>query len=98
VEQLHERHQQWRKCLKSRWRFPRYIDQGWCVMGLAFPFVELVRWLANVWSLGLVLAAVGTLAWFVYAVFLRRYWRVRRIANIRLKRMLAENAQPEEKR
>jgi hypothetical protein len=67
-------------------------------MGLAFPFVELVRWVANVWSLGLVLAAVGTLAWFVYAVFLRRYWRVRRIANIRLKRMLAENAQPEEKR
>jgi hypothetical protein len=67
-------------------------------MGLAFPFVELVRWVANVWSLGLVLAAVGTLAWFVYTVFLRRYWRVRRIANIRLKRMLAENAQPEEKR
>jgi hypothetical protein len=67
-------------------------------MGLASPFVELVRWVANVWSLGLVLAAVGTLAWFVYTVFLRRYWRVRRIANIRLKRMLAENAQPEEKR
>jgi hypothetical protein len=67
-------------------------------MELAFPFVELVRWVANVWSLGLVLAAVGTLAWFVYAVFLRRYWRMRRIANFRLKRMLAENGQPEEKR
>jgi hypothetical protein len=67
-------------------------------MQLAFPFVELVRWVANVWSLGLVLAAVGTLAWFVYAVFLRRYWRMRRIANFRLKRMLAENAQPAEKR
>jgi len=67
-------------------------------MELAFPFVELVRWVANVWSLGLVLAAMGTLAWFVYAVFLRRYWRMRRIANFRLKRMLAENAQPEEKR
>ena len=67
-------------------------------MQLAFPFVELVRWVANVWSLGLVLAAVGTLAWFVYAVFLRRYWRMRRIANFRLKRMLAENGQPEEKR
>jgi hypothetical protein len=67
-------------------------------MILQFPFVELVRWLANVWSLGLVLAAVSTLGWFVYAVFLRRYWRVRRIANIRLKRMLEESRRSEQER
>jgi hypothetical protein len=56
-----------------------------------FRLVDLVRWLANVWSLGLIVAAAATLAWFVYSVFLRRLLRVRRIANIRLKRMLAEN-------
>ena len=53
--------------------------------------VDLVRWLANVWSLGLILAVVVTLAWFVYSIFLRRLLRVRRIANIRLKRLLEEN-------
>lgn len=56
-----------------------------------FRLVDLVRWLANVWSLGLILAVVVTLAWFVYSIFLRRLLRVRRIANIRLKRLLEEN-------
>ncbi len=52
---------------------------------------DLVRWLANVWSLGLIVAVAATLAWFVYSIFLRRLLRVRRIANIRLRRMLDEN-------
>jgi len=34
--------------------------------------MALVRWLANVWGLGWMLAIVATLAWFVYWVFLRR--------------------------
>ena len=55
------------------------------------PLIEIVRWFANVWSLGLVLAAAATLLWFVYSVFFRKLWRARRIANIRLKRMLREN-------
>ncbi len=54
------------------------------------PLTELVRGLANLWSLGLVLLAGATLVWFAYTVCLRRLLRVRRIANIRLQRMLRE--------
>jgi hypothetical protein len=59
---------------------------------LPFRAVDLVRWLANVWSLGLIVAAAATLAWFVYSIFLKRLLRVRRIANIRLRRILDESA------
>jgi hypothetical protein len=52
---------------------------------------DLFRGLANVWGVGLIVAAAGTLAWFVYSVCLRRLLRVRRIANIRLRRILEEN-------
>jgi drug/metabolite transporter (DMT)-like permease len=52
--------------------------------------VELLRGLANLWGLGMVLGVAATLAWFVYSVFLKRLLRVRRIANIRLRRMLEE--------
>lgn len=54
------------------------------------PMVEVLRALANFWILGLMAAAGGTLLWFFYRVFLRRWWRARRIANIRLRRMLEE--------
>ena len=50
--------------------------------------MQLVRWLANIWGLAWMLLIVGTLAWFVYWVFLRRLWRAKHIANIRLRRML----------
>lgn len=50
----------------------------------------MLRGLANLWALGLVLAVAATLTWFVYSVFLKRLLRVRRIANIRLRRMLEE--------
>jgi hypothetical protein len=53
--------------------------------------VELLHGIANVWSLGLIALVAATLVWFVYAICLRRLFRVRRIANIRLQRMLAEN-------
>jgi len=58
--------------------------------------MELLHGIANVWSLGLVAAIAATLIWFVYAVCLRRLLRVRRIANIRLKRIIAENMQGHE--
>ena len=50
--------------------------------------MEILRWLANVWSLGLLVVIAGTLLWFVYWVFLRRLWRAKHIANIRLRRMM----------
>jgi hypothetical protein len=56
-----------------------------------FPsFGELLAGIANWWSLALILGTVGTLLWFVYSLWFRRVWRARRIANIRLKRMLEE--------
>ena len=50
--------------------------------------MEFLRWLANVWSLGVLVVIAGTLLWFVYWVFLRRLWRAKHIANIRLRRMV----------
>ena len=50
--------------------------------------MEFLRWLANVWSLGVLVVIAGTLLWFVYWVFLRRLWRAKHIANIRLRRMI----------
>jgi hypothetical protein len=63
---------------------------------VAFRIVDLVRWLANVWSLGLIVAAAATLAWFVHSIFLKRLLRVRRIANLRLRRILEENKRSNE--
>jgi hypothetical protein len=59
--------------------------------------MELVRWLANVWSLGLLVVIAGTLLWFVYWVFLRRLWRAKHIANIRLRRMIDSREDSESK-
>jgi hypothetical protein len=63
---------------------------------VTLPFLDLLRGLANLWSLGLIVAVVVTLAWFVYSIFLKRWLRVRRIANIRLRRILEENQRPDE--
>ena len=54
------------------------------------PIRDFLGGVANWWSLALVLGSVGVLLWFVYSFCLRRLLRVRRIANIRLKRMLQE--------
>jgi hypothetical protein len=54
------------------------------------PMTDLLRGFTNLWSFGLLLAAGLTLLWFVYSVCLRRLLRVRRIANLRLRRMLSE--------
>ncbi len=52
--------------------------------------METLRNLAELWNLGLLLAVVGTLGWFVYSVFLRKLIRARRIANLRFKWMARE--------
>ncbi len=44
--------------------------------------------LLTIFSISLLFVAVGTLLWFVYRVLLRRLVRARRIANIRLKRIM----------
>ena len=62
-----------------------------------FPFLDLLRGIANIWSLGLIVAVVVTLAWFVYSIFLKRLLRVRRIANIRLRRILEENERSQDR-
>ena len=52
--------------------------------------VDALRGLANVWNLGLLLAVVLTLVWFLYRVFLRKLIRARRIANLRFARIIRE--------
>jgi peptidoglycan/LPS O-acetylase OafA/YrhL len=50
---------------------------------------------AAIWNLLLLLAAIGTLAWFFYWFGLRRLIRARRIATSRDGRMLREAAERE---
>jgi hypothetical protein len=50
---------------------------------------------AALWNLLLLLAAIGTLAWFFYWFGLRRLIRARRIATSRDRRMLREAAERE---
>jgi hypothetical protein len=50
---------------------------------------------AAIWSLLLLLAVIGTLAWFLYWFGLRRLIRARRIATSRDRRMLREAAERE---
>ena len=60
-------------------------------IGLVPQFlVDALRGLANLWNLGLLLAVVMTLVWFLYRVFLRKLIRARRIANLRFARIMRE--------
>jgi hypothetical protein len=54
--------------------------------------LDLLKNIANLWSLSLLLAAAITLLWFIYAVFLRKVLRARRISVAREKRLLREAA------
>ena len=53
--------------------------------------LNLFHSLLTIFSVALLFVAVGTLFWFVYRVLLRRFLRARRIANLRLKRMMDES-------
>ncbi|HET7440037.1 MAG TPA: hypothetical protein VFJ47_01950 [Terriglobales bacterium] len=52
--------------------------------------VDALRGVENLWNLGLLLAAVLTLLWFLYRVLFRKLIRARRIANLRLARIIRE--------
>ena len=52
--------------------------------------VDALRGLENLWNLGLLIAAVLTLLWFLYRVFFRKLIRARRIANLRFARIMRE--------
>jgi peptidoglycan/LPS O-acetylase OafA/YrhL len=52
--------------------------------------IDALRALENLWSLALLIAVVVTLSWFLYRVFLRKFIRARRIANLRLARLMRE--------
>ena len=52
---------------------------------------DLIHNLLTIFAVGLVFAAAGTLLWFFYSFFLRRLIRARRIANLRLNRMMQES-------
>jgi hypothetical protein len=49
--------------------------------------------LGALWNLALLIVVAGTLLWFVYWFFVRRFLRARRIASARDRRMLREAAQ-----
>jgi len=56
----------------------------------------MIRALNNLLSLSSVLLLIlsfGTLAWFAYWFFLRRLFRIRRIANLRMARLTRERVQ-----
>ena len=55
-----------------------------------FTPIDILRALENLWNLGLLVAAVITLLMFLYWVFLKKFLRARRIANIRLNRIMRE--------
>jgi hypothetical protein len=57
--------------------------------------MDTLRGVVGLWNLGMMLAAMATLLWFVYWVFLRKFLRARRIANLRLRRMMLETSSSE---
>ncbi|MGH9510576.1 MAG: hypothetical protein ACRD2U_00415 [Terriglobales bacterium] len=54
--------------------------------------LNFLRSIANVWSFALLLAVVVTLLRFIYAVYLKKIIRARRISSARSKRLLREAA------
>jgi len=52
--------------------------------------VPILRDLVAASNVLILLGSAIALAYFVYRIFLRRVWRARHIANLRLKRLLAE--------
>ncbi|HZQ24527.1 MAG TPA: hypothetical protein VFA89_17190 [Terriglobales bacterium] len=50
------------------------------------------RGIVGLANLALMMVAIAVLLWFVYWVFLRKLMRARRIANIRLERIMREQS------
>ena len=67
-------------------------------LGIAAIMKTLLSNAAAIWNLLLLLAVIGTLAWFFYWFGLRRLIRARRIATSRDRRMLREAAEREVER
>jgi hypothetical protein len=55
--------------------------------------VRFVANLAAFWNLILLAAVLVTLGWFLYAVFLKKILRARRIGNVRERRLMREAAE-----
>ena len=53
--------------------------------------LSLIHSLLTIFAVVLVFVAAATLLWFFYSFFLRRFIRARRIANLRLKRIMQES-------
>jgi hypothetical protein len=60
------------------------------VVGAPNQLLAILRNLLALANLALFLFAAAALAWFLYAVILRRMLRARRIANARMRRMMRE--------
>ncbi len=54
---------------------------------------QLIDAMGSLWNLAVVLGVVVVLAGFVYAIFLKRLLRARRIAHMRERRLLREAAE-----
>jgi hypothetical protein len=57
--------------------------------------MSILNNLAAIWNLLLLIAAIGTLVWFLYWFGLRRLIRARKIAGARDRRLLREAAERE---
>jgi drug/metabolite transporter (DMT)-like permease len=79
------------------------MASGWRIAGLVLLVgsIALILWAPGQVSdvlhnalalsnLAILIFAVAVLAWFLYAVILRRILRARRIGNARMKRMMRE--------
>jgi len=72
-----------------------YDPSGPGQSSVVLPMKTLLSNAAAIWNLLLLLAVIGTLAWFFYWFGLRRLIRAKRIASSRDRRMLREAAERE---
>jgi len=52
--------------------------------------MDTLRGIVGLGNLALMLGTFGLLVWFAYWMFLRKFLRARRIANLRMNRILRE--------
>jgi uncharacterized protein YacL len=79
--------------MSSTWRIAGLVLLVGCIVLIVWAPDQVSEVLHNVFALSNVLIfvfAVAVLAWFFYAVILRKLLRARRLANARMKRMMRE--------